>query len=220
MPVRFPRSMFTTLLGLLLAGCGVAEYEARLKETQQRVKRYDEEAKLLGPLVNLPVSKNESGQDTTPIQFALRLPVALSTQPSKDPRGGLFYDYLPAQVQASGAFPWAAVAFSKKDDAGFPENLMKWFQADGNVKRQSYVTRHKVAFERTSFDHKEHSYWIHLHKGNQQQIAIVYAVPKVQANQNARAIDLSLDSFGFESALEAARKAYQPKGPLDREVPR
>src|SRR5688572_15142530 len=82
MPARRTRPILLPLLGLLLAGCGVAEYEARMKEAQQRIKQYDEESKLLTTPVALPTAKNESGQLVPVATFHLRLPQTVSTQPS------------------------------------------------------------------------------------------------------------------------------------------
>jgi hypothetical protein len=220
MPARHTRLMLVPLLGLLLAGCGVAEYEARMKEAQQRIKQYDEESKLLTSPVAVPTAKNESGQSVPVATFHLRLPQTVSTQPSPVARGGLYYDYVPTTIPPMTAYPWVSVAFAKADDAGFAETVMKGFTATEPAKHTQHTTRLKVPFSRTTFENDTYWHSINLHKGSNQQIAIVYAVPKAQAQQAARAIDVSLDSFGFESSLSAAQKAYQPKGPLDRDVPR
>jgi hypothetical protein len=220
MPARHTRPILLTLLGLLLAGCGVADYEARMKETQQRIKQYEEESKLLGAPVSPPTAKNEAGQPTAVASFTLRLPQAISTQPSAEARGGLYYDYMPAVIPPMTAYPWVSLAFAKADDAKFAETVMKWFTATGPVSVTPHTTRLKVPFTRTTFENETHWNSINLHKGAQQQVAIIYVVPKAQAQQAARAIDVSLDTFGIDSTLSAAQKAYQPKGPLDRDVPR
>jgi len=221
MPARHTRPISLALLGLLLAGCGVADYEARMKEAQQRIKQYEEESKLLTDPVRTPMAKNESGQPVSVATFALRLPNTVSTQPSPVARAGLYYDYIPATISPTAtAYPWVSVAFAKADDATFAETVMKGFTATGPVSTSQYTTRLKVPFSRTTFENETYWHSINLYKGSNQQVAIIYAVPKAQAQQAARAIDLSLDSFGIETSLSAAQKAYQPRGPLDRDVPR
>jgi hypothetical protein len=220
MPARHTRPILLPFFGLLLAGCGVAEYEARMKEAQERVKRYEEESKLLAAPVKPPAAKNESGQLEAVASFTLRLPNTVSTQPSPEARGGLYYDYMPATIPPMTAYPWVSLAFAKADDAKFPEAVMKWFTATGPVNVTPHTTRLKVPFSRTTFENDTHWHSINLYKGSNQQVAIIYVVPKAQRQQAARAIDLSLDSFGIESSLAAARQAYEPKGLLDREVPR
>jgi hypothetical protein len=220
MPARHTQPIFLPLLGLLLAGCGVADYEARMKETQQRIKQYEEESKVLGAPVGLPSAKNESGQLMTVASFALRLPLTVSNKPSPEARGGLYYDYMPAVIPPMTAYPWVSVAFGKADDAKFAEAVMKWFTATGPVNVTQHTTRLKVPFTRTTFENETHWHSINLYKGTSQQMVIIYVVPKDKAQQAARAIDLSLDTFGIESTLNAAQKAYQPKEPLDRDVPR
>jgi len=220
MPARHTPPRYLPLVGLLLAGCGVTDYEARMKDTQQRIRLYEEESKLLTVPVNVPTAKNESGQPVPVASFTLRLPQTVSTTPSPEARGGMYYDYMPATIPPMTAYPWVSLAFAKADDAKFAETVMKWFTATGPVSTSQYTTRLKVPLSRTTFENDTHWHSINLYKGTNQQVAIIYAVPKAQAQQAARAIDLSLDSFGIESSLAAAQKAYQPKGPLDRDVPR
>ncbi|MGL4552156.1 MAG: hypothetical protein ACRC33_13325 [Gemmataceae bacterium] len=222
MPARHARPILVPLATLLLAGCGAAEYEARMKETQERLRRYDEESKLLGTPAGLPTARAEDGTEAAVAQFVIRLPAWVPPQPSKEAWMGMYYGYSsppPKDQPVPAAMPWVGLAFAKADDANFPQESMKWFSATGPVNRSTVTTRLKVPFDRWTFENETTWYSVNLHKGSKQQVAVVVALPRSQAGQAGRAIDLSLDTFGFEGSLEAARKAYRPTGPLES-VPR
>ncbi len=76
------------LLAVLLAGCGVKEYEAEFEKTRQRLVYLDRENELLAPPVGIPSS--------APV-VSLRLPVGFATQPSKIESDGEWW-----------SFPWSA----------------------------------------------------------------------------------------------------------------
>jgi hypothetical protein len=54
-----------TLLALMIAGCGLADYEEQMRATQDRVDRFKEESEVLGDPVFVPTTR-ETPKDTIP----------------------------------------------------------------------------------------------------------------------------------------------------------
>lgn len=217
MPVRHA---LPPLLSLLLIGCGAAEYEAKMKSAQERLKRHDEEVRLIGPPVSTPTAKNAAGDPAPVAAFFLRLPITLPTKPTDEPVG-LFYDYVPAQK--AGPFDRAKVAFAKADDADFANRVVRALGPTTQVTPTKVVTqppgRKGVAFTRMTFDGDAFSYSVNVHQDAAGQMAVVYQIYRGQAAAAARPLELSLDSFGFGSSMADAQKAYRPSGLLDGSVP-
>jgi hypothetical protein len=67
------------LMVVLLCGCGLADYEKRMDEQRERLRILDEEATLLGDLIDLPSGKDMYGnQVKVPFEIFLRLPRSVS----------------------------------------------------------------------------------------------------------------------------------------------
>ena len=64
---------------LLLCGCGLGDYEKRMDEQRERLARLDEEALLLGDLIDMPSGKDAYGNDIkVPFAIFLRVPKGVS----------------------------------------------------------------------------------------------------------------------------------------------
>src|SRR5687767_7030153 len=75
---------------LVACGCGLDDYERKMVEAQERLKRYEEEERLLGPAIVIPSRTDGKGEEKEPILAGLhlRLPAGLKTEAAneKDPR--------------------------------------------------------------------------------------------------------------------------------------
>ena len=63
----------------MVTGCGLSDYEKRMDEQRERLARLDEEATLLGDLIDLPRGKDAYGNEIQfPFEIFLRLPKGVS----------------------------------------------------------------------------------------------------------------------------------------------
>jgi hypothetical protein len=69
------------------------------------------------------------------------------------------------------------------------------------------------------FDTEAASVAVFLFQGTTHHFAVIFFVTRGQLARSARAIEMSLDTFGFDGTLGAARQAARPGGPLEY-VPR
>ncbi len=80
------------LAALACAGCGLAEYEQKMKEAQGHLAKFEENNKLLGDMILIQLSdKNEPY--LRPLSIVIRLPRGISTKEEKEQIGGLYYLY-------------------------------------------------------------------------------------------------------------------------------
>ena len=71
--------LFAVMLGLL-AGCGLSDYEKRMDEQRARLELYDEQAKLLSDMIEMPKGKDAYGNDIkVPFDIFLRFPKPVSS---------------------------------------------------------------------------------------------------------------------------------------------
>jgi hypothetical protein len=215
--------MFTRLrllVGLTLpwlAGCAVAEYEEKMKEAQEQLRRYEEEQSLLEPMpLQPPTRPDPQTQSPIPVvDFHLRVPRGIGTQAPTAPRLEIFYDYQPTKPGAAGPLLAVSVAFAPRHDGQFANQVMGRFPSTGPGKQSTGRTRLGVDYRRIDGESDTYSAVLILSQGTTNQFALVYLVAKGQLPRVARAIELSLDSFGFDASLTPARQAFRPGGPLE-----
>jgi hypothetical protein len=113
---RLPRSLAGLLLCCaVLPGCGLADYEARMAEAQERVKRFERENSLLDEPLDIPTHKvtvkspdGQTFEDQVPVaRVFLRPPRGISkTAKNKDKApGALFYQYPSRDAEPNAAAP-------------------------------------------------------------------------------------------------------------------
>ena len=85
----FPKLALVALPALMLAGCGVADYEKKMQDAEVRIGRFDDENRLLGDPLILAPRKDKEGP---PIDVFLRPPKGVTNQ-EKTQLGELEYHY-------------------------------------------------------------------------------------------------------------------------------
>jgi len=80
---------------LLAGGCGLAEYEAKMKETQDSLDRYDEETHLLDEPIFVPLNPKKEGEDEVRpvVEIFFRPPRGVRQLFDAKPLDGLLYRY-------------------------------------------------------------------------------------------------------------------------------
>jgi hypothetical protein len=117
------------LLALVLgqAGCGLGEYEEKMRGAQARVQLFDEENRLLeGPLVAPQETDPKTNQvsDVAPVFF--RPPKGISLKRDDKRPDRLRYRYPP--TQSGGAFVGLDLALAKgEDDLAVNKVVASWF---------------------------------------------------------------------------------------------
>ncbi|MFO0927198.1 MAG: hypothetical protein U0736_09180 [Gemmataceae bacterium] len=205
------------VLGLLAGGCGVAEYEKKMLEAQNRLQRFDEEKRVLGAPLNLPRVLDENQVSTDVANLFLRPPHGISENPSndKEPRERLFYSYPPATGKQAGGFTLVELAFGDVlRDRDFAQNVLRCFSATGGTASRTNSVQapgraEPVTFQTTEFEDGQYFYSVNVWRGSKQQVAVAYWVLREQKAAARRALDLSLRTFAMDADATAARQLYQ-----------
>jgi hypothetical protein len=203
-------------------GCGLAEYESKMKEAQQRLKQYEEEEKVLDPAPRLNPPTRTVDPALPPsviLDYQLRAPRGINPQSPTAAREDLFYDYSPMKANGALPFLYVSVAFAPLKDDKFATNLLSRIRATTEPKQTTGKTRLGLAYRRVEFDSDNSSVVVCLFQGTVNHFAVVYYVTRGQLARANRAIEMSLDTFGFDGTLGTARQAARPGGPLEH-VPR
>src|SRR5438876_4907175 len=118
------------LLLVLVAGCGLAEYEAKMAEEQERLRYVDEENKWLEGPLRWPEKRetDKDGKGVPPSEIFLRPPRGIALAPDERPIGGLLYRYRgSANPEVSEMF----VAVSKEPAPTFAQDVLHSLNAAG-----------------------------------------------------------------------------------------
>jgi hypothetical protein len=189
-------------LGLLLAGCGLAEYEARMKETQARLQEYDQTNKLLDEPVVLP------GAD-----LFFRPPRGILKAAEGEPRDGLLYHY-PARPSGTGPFLFVELAVVPSRPGFAAEVLRHYSVADqlvafapGNPRPPEHRT--PPQFDTREFEGDDATYSVNVYQGAASQAVVTFAVVKGRRAAADAALNRSLESLGLGADAERLRQEYR-----------
>jgi hypothetical protein len=208
------RRLFGPLLVLGAAGCGLSDYEAKMRATQARLERFEQENKYLGNPLTMPTRK-EKDESVPLANVFLRPPRGIQTSPSEEPRSGLLYGYRPAKEGAAGAFTVVELGFSsgQKD---FPADVLGLFPAGGVSTRQRQVQppgRKALTFDTAEFEDDQHNYSVNVWRGGDPQVAVVYWVARGQWESARKVIELSLATFAADAEAGRLRSAFATRSP-------
>ena len=199
-----------------------------MKEAQERLRQHQEQEKLLdaAPRLNPPTKIIDPQlPPSIVVDFQLRAPRGLSSQAPANARLELFYDYRPVKPQAAEPFQLLSIAFAPRSDTNFVSNLLSRIPALTQAKQSEGQTRLGLKYRRLEFespsplDGQLSSLAVYLFQGTTHQLAVIFFVTKGQLARATRAIEISLDTLGFDDTLAKARQAERPGGPLEY-VPR
>jgi hypothetical protein len=184
------------LLGVLLNGCGLSEYEEKMYRSQQRAERLKLEAANLEPgTLTMPTVKKD-GQDEPVGSLTLRPPKGISTTPSSDPpRQKFFYRYLP-KTQGTNGITCIELAFGSGQE-NFAADVLRAFESPpaAQVRTLNPPGGRSISFDTWDFDDSKNSYSINIPKNVSSQVAIIFWMEKGKRNTARVPIDLSLESF-------------------------
>ena len=207
---RRPSALSLAGLLLLVTGCGLKNYEEQMLQTQAKLKRFEEESKLLdGELrFSLP-APTEKGAPQPPVIF-LRPPKGIQPTASneKEPRNRILYTFPSRGLNAAGVFHNVEVGVGDKSK-DFDGSVLSSFSVSGDLVRvtqqKNPPNRAPITFKRIDFDDGQFSYSVNFWAGPENQVAIVYTYQRGQKERAAKAMDASLESFAIGNEVLKAR---------------
>ena len=243
------RSASVALLAVLLAGCGLAEYEDKMVASQARVQRFDDDNKYLGEPLAVPLRKvkvkqgddKEVEQDEPVAELFLRPPRGIDPKwDDKDKtQPGLFYHYKAAETgrggqpappgddpAAVGAFTdlYLAIASEPKK---FADRVVGHFPPAGPATSRRLDVqpfgRQPLSFEVTDFDAKDKTHVaVNVLLGNRTNLAVVFKMKNYDKNRDAldEARRRCLESLALDQDAAKARLAYTKRKPPPAPAPR
>jgi hypothetical protein len=204
---RFKRSLRLFVLVALLVpttGCGVAGYEAKMKEERDRLTAYDAENNVLGPPLEEP-AKDAKEKAEDPPSFFFRPPKGIKTEFRRQPKdegkrdrkyGDLLYVY-PRGSEGQVAELLVAVYYDPKDELF--KNLLKHPSLQGLQSQTTSKTRRIEPVGRDPFNliEKESGDMLFFfYQKDAYRAALVFLVDKGKLSDVKEKIGLSLRSLG------------------------
>ncbi|MFL5242828.1 MAG: hypothetical protein ACJ8FY_12025 [Gemmataceae bacterium] len=212
-PLPSGRVLLAATLGLLLSGCGLADYEAKMAEEQARIQRVEEENNNLDEPVVIPPPKKEADKDSKIPDLFFRPPKGIGHTAQKDLYGGLLYVY-PRTGSAEGIQD-AYIGFSKgrKD---FLKDVLKVFPSNPPAKKsvteRTPPGRNLLHFETITIEDTSSTVILHTLPYDDQLLLVGFRVDrKAESNQTAKRMDMSLESLGLGPDAAKLRRQYKPK---------
>jgi hypothetical protein len=194
----------------MFAGCGLADYEAKMAEEQARVRRIEEENKNLEDPLDIPAPKKENEKDPKPPDFFFRPPRGIGRTAGENQYLGL---YVYPKVGNADGVQEVYVGFSKgKKD--FLKDLLKMLPGTkkDSVTERTPWGRELIRFDTITVDDLKSTLILHILPTPDQLILIGFRLdPKVDLNQLAPRLDMSLDSIGVGMEAGKLRKEYRKR---------
>jgi hypothetical protein len=196
---------------LLLAGCGLADYEAKMAESQNRLQRFQEENKVLDEPLKMP-NRLKDGEVVSAGNVFLRPPKGIKEVAEATPREEVFFTYLPRAGTAAGPFSRIEIAFGpEQQDKDFSEVVFGHFQGRGEMtrtRREVQSMGRRVVFDSGDVKMGQAGHIsINMPRGCSRSVALIYYI---LPNQNPLAqpiIKTSLETFGCDADVAKQREA-------------
>ena len=196
------RRTWAALLAVLLGGCGLADYEARMKDTQARLQEYDQTNKLLDEPVVLPKA-----------DLFFRPPRGIHKTAEGEPRDGLLYHY-PARPSGAGPFLFVELAVVPSRP-GFAAEVLRHYSVAGELIAfppgipRPPEHRTPPQFDTREFEGDDATYSVNVYHGGASQVVVTFAVVKGQRARADAALNRSLESLGLGEEAERLRQEYR-----------
>jgi hypothetical protein len=199
------------VLLLALPACGLSDYEALTRETQEREERFRTEQKYLDEPVQMPMEKDKEGHDKPVANVFFRPPKGIGAKPDAEPIDELIWRYR-ARTKG-GDFASVEMAFNTEnmDPKDFVAKVFRNYDTAEEPKTPNREP--PLPFDSWEYDGTQYGCSINVWKGGSKQVAVVFVFGKGRRNALRTAIDLSLQSFAVDQQALAARQKYNQKSP-------
>jgi hypothetical protein len=224
--ISFYRSWFrarrlgTSLLLLLLPACGLSDYEALMRETQEREQRFNDEKKYLDAPVQMPKLKDKDGKEKPAANVFFRPPMGIQSKPES--LNDSLWRY-PARARG-GAFSRVELAFAE-DSKDFASDVFLNYKstAQARARFQEFTPLDRktpLVYDIWEFDDGQESYAINILRGGKPHIAIVFVYNRAHGDTLRKVMDLSLESLAIDQQASAASQRYAKKSPWQLQTTR
>lgn len=201
------------LILLAVPACGLSDYEALMRQTQEREERFREEQKYLGKPVQIPMQKDKDNHDVAVANAYFKPPKGIDTKPQQ--RGDLMWQYR-ADPRGSD-FLYVELAFGESDK-DFAQRVMNNYEGGGQATsstRQYNLPGQSapVVYDVWEFSSGQNVVSINVLRGSSKPVAAVYVYSRSRHESARKAIELSLQTLGVDQGATAARKRSDIKSP-------
>ncbi len=225
-------------LGTVL-GCGLADYEDKMKQSQKKLERFDEEVRALDEPIQLPKKKvkdKDKGEREEPIALIfLRPPRGIQPKASK-PEGDLYrFPRAPQPGQqpapTPGATPSASSPFldvcvvwksDKEDPDNFARSILQRFPSKDGKPLSTPPDREIPSPDENRRTVKVYEYFeptgsyctIAIRSKGKLRVAVIYQVEKgKKTKQTDDVTRYSIDSLAIDDEVDLAEKLQARLGP-------
>ena len=203
------------LAALPAAGCGLADYENKMRETDARLQRFDEENKVLGDPLQLP-----GGDAATPAAVFLRPPKGVAAKAAAPEKGDPPFQYrFPAAPGAAVCTDVYLMFKNRGDDKkDLKSDIEGWLHATG-ASWQPYAAqplgRGPTAFEAAQLNdpaappNAPAVFRAYVHQAaDGAPVAVLFRFAQPPPAGADEAVKLSLDTYADSAEAQKARDAY------------
>jgi hypothetical protein len=198
-------------IALFIAGCGVSHYQAKMLEEQERIRRFDEENKLLDAPLQLPSKKKDDKGPARPVVF-IRPPKGISSTAEAHEKSSILYRY---RVGSKSNLPFLDVIIGAEalEPDKFWGDLLKGFPGAqrGDSRR---VEKTNVGGDKLLLEELQHEdFWIYVYPAAKPQAAVVFHLdPAKREDPSARKLmDLSLGTLAVGQEASRLQRAFERK---------
>jgi hypothetical protein len=206
-------------LALLAAGCGLADYEAKMREADARVQRFDEENKALDEPLTIPtVKEKETNRDVPLADLFLRPPKGIAKNGKWSEGSSPPLYYYPAASAGVCTDVYLIFGDAKQDRDKFRgqvEALLHAPQPPPAWQPRSYTPpgRPPRTFDVAEFAAPANpptapAVYVAAIDGGGSGVAVVFRMEQAKRKDADAAVTLSLESFAAGPEAQQARAAY------------
>lgn len=219
-----------------ITGCGLTDYENKMRETQDRLNRFEEIQQLLGDPLEMPTRPSEKEKEKEKekakmvplIKLFLRAPREIRTSPELKTRHPSLYRYPTVSGGSGGSSdsssPSGSNVLVRTVEIGIGESPKDYAQsifslfgrAEGPPKAKEVTT---ASGDELTFDHQEiedenHRYLIYVLRERPIAIAFWLDKKKIQNSMTVfRSVELSLESLALDNKADWVRGRFRRNSP-------
>jgi hypothetical protein len=210
------------LLAVLLAGCGLADYEARMEDTQAQVDRFDEERRTLADPIEIPTRRmvakdgKESKVPAINHPFFFRPPIGI--RPTAEPDAVFGPAYRFPRTGSTG-FTDVFLVFGNEPAAVFVDKVVKAFPRNIDPVQSSKFevtvpnrfgpgAEQPLTFEVRDFNDAKANWTACARTEGNATTVVVFRMEKGKRKELEPAMKMSLSTLAVGPEADLVKKSY------------
>lgn len=210
-PAIRARRLGLGLLLLAVPACGLSDYEALMREAQEREEILRAEQKYLGQPVQIPTTKDKEDHDVPLANVFFRPPKGIDPKPQQR---GLSWRY---GASSSSDFIAVDMAFGEESKDFSRSILDNYGRGDLSPGTPRQITppgqKTLVVFDVWEFSDAQNGYSVNIPRGSTKPLAIVFIYQRTRFDNARKLIELSLQALGLDQSFSTARTRASQKSP-------